>query len=152
MPPILLLSTFLDVWNSTSPFLAAGLAVVTGWAISTLTFRREQLTKQSDEEKTWRDSRLLAEQRHKDDLASEKSERVQWQLKREAESALVAGILEESAEAQIILASIVSTTRHLEGGQTRIDQDIRELRGHIGTIQAQLLNLASLANPRHANS
>ena len=153
MPPILLLSTFLEIWNYSAPFLAAALALATGWGISTLTFRREQMTKHSDEfmheQKTWRDARLLSEQSQREALATEKSERVQWQLKREAESALVAGILEESAEAQKIMSSIVSTTRHLEGGQNRIDQDIRELRGHIGAIQTQLLNLASA---RHAHS
>ena len=103
----------------------------------------------ADEKKAWREARLLAEKTLKEAVADEKSERLLWQLKREAESAIVVGILEENAEAQKILASIVSTTRHLEGGQTRLDQDVRELRGHIGTIQTQLL---TLANSRNANS
>ena len=97
----------------------------------------------------WRGSRLTAEEGLKEALVKEASERVQWQLKREAESAIVVGILEENAEAQKLLASIVSTTRHLEGGQVRLDQDVRELRGHISTIQGQLL---ALSTSRHANS
>lgn len=103
----------------------------------------------TDERKAWREARLLSEKNLKEGQERESFERLQWQLKREAESAMVVGILEENAEAQKILASIVSTTRHLEGGQTRLDQEVRDLRGHISAIQAQLV---TLANSRHADS
>ena len=150
---MLLLTAFADNWSYLAPFLASILALGSGYLLSVLTSRRTKMatldTETANEKKAWRAARLTAEECLKEAHATEKSERVQWQLKREAESAIVVGILEENAEAQKILASIVSTTRHLEGGQTRIDQDIRELRGHISAIQTQLI---TLANSRHANS
>lgn len=153
MPHPLILSVLTDNWPYLAPFLAFALALVSGYLLSVLTYRNTKATAHdaeiANEKKTWRVARLKVEETLRENQANEKSERVQWQLKREAESAMVVGILEENAEAQKILASIVSTTRHLEGGQVRIDQDIRELRGHISTIQAQLI---TLANSRHANS
>ena len=153
MPLLMLLSALSDNWAYMAPFLASALALMTGYLLSILTSRRTASathnTETANEKKAWRESLLLSIQTNKQGLADEKSERIQWQLKREAEAALVAGILEESAEAQKIMASIVSTVRHLEGGQTRIDGELRELRGHLGTIQSQLMTLATT---RHAHS
>lgn len=148
----MLLTAMTDTWGYLAPFLASALALVTGYILSIITARRTKIeahtTETTNEKKAWRESLLQSIETNKENLATEKSERVQWQLKREAESAMVVGILEENAEAQKILASIVSTTRHLEGGQIRTEQDIRELRGHISAIQTQLLNLAQ---SRHAH-
>ena len=149
----MLLTTLTDYWSYLVPFLTFGLALLSGYLLSVLTTWRTRAatndTETANEKKAWRAARLTNEQNLKDALATEKGDRVLWQLKREAESAIMVGILEENAEAQKILASIVSTTRHLEGGQVRTEQDIRELRGHISAIQAQLL---TLAQSRHANS
>ena len=153
MPRPLLLSALSDNWAYMAPFLASALALMTGYLLSVLTSRRSanatHSTETANEKIVWRKSLLEALATNKEAIKTEKSERVQWQLKREAEAALVAGILEESAEAQKIMASIVSTVRHLEGGQTRIDGELRELRTHMGTIQSQLINLATT---RHAHS
>ena len=153
MPRKMLLSALTDNWAYMAPFLASALALMTGYVLSVLTSRRNASATHSTEtakEKTaWRESLLTALDTNKEAIKTEKSERIQWQLKREAEAALVAGILEESAEAQKIMASIVSTVRHLEGGQTRIDSELRELRGHLGAIQSQLMTLATA---RHAHS
>ena len=147
MPAYLLLSTLTDNWEYATPFVAAGLALASGYTLSILNARRnEQVKHDADtatEQKTWRDCRLSAEKTMTDNIAAERTERIQWQLKREAESAMVAGILEESAEAQKVLASIAATTRHLESGQDRIDGELRELRNHLTSMQDRLITLAT---------
>ena len=149
----MLLSALSDNWAYMAPFLASALALMTGYVLSIMTSRRAALathdTETVNEKKAWRAAQMLAVENNKEAIQAEKSERIQWQLKREAESAMVVGILEENAVAQKLLAGIVSTTRHLEGGQARNEQDIRDLRGHISAIQTQLLNLAQ---SRHAHS
>ena len=149
----MLLTALSDNWAYMAPFLASALALMTGYVLSIMTSRRAALathdTETVNEKKAWRAAQMLAVENNKEAIQAEKSERIQWQLKREAESAMVVGILEENAVAQKLLAGIVSTTRHLEGGQARNEQDIRDLRGHISAIQTQLLNLAQ---SRHAHS
>ena len=149
----MLLTALSDNWAYMAPFLASALALMTGYVLSIMTSRRAAIashdTETVNEKKAWRAAQMLAVENNKEAIQAEKSERIQWQLKREAESAMVVGILEENAVAQKLLAGIVSTTRHLEGGQARNEQDIRDLRGHISAIQTQLLNLAQ---SRHAHS
>lgn len=153
MPHPILLTALSDNWAYMAPFLASALALMTGYVLSIMTSRRAAIashdTETVNEKKAWRAAQMLAVENNKEAIQAEKSERIQWQLKREAESAMVVGILEENAVAQKLLAGIVSTTRHLEGGQARNEQDIRDLRGHISAIQTQLLNLAQ---SRHAHS
>lgn len=149
----MLLSALSDNWAYMAPFLASGLALMTGYMLSVLTSRRAANathdTETVNEKKAWRAAQMLAVENNREAIKTEKSERIQWQLKREAESAMVVGILEENAVAQKLLAGIVSTTRYLEGGQLRTEQDIREIRGHISAMQAQLITLATM---RNANS
>lgn len=140
-----------------SSFLGFALTLVGGYLLALLSSRHKKIATQETEtvnaEKGWRESLRVAIEINKEAIAanksaiaSDKTERLLWQLKREAEAAMVVGILEENTEAQKILASIVSTTRHLEGGQARTEHDIRELRNHISAIQTQLLALAQSRN------
>lgn len=150
---MLLLSAFTEIWPFLVPFLSALLAGLVGYVMARLSRAATETAKEREaataERLAWRKARLEAEKANADAIAVERSERIQWQLKREAEGALVAGILEENAEAQKILASIAATTRHLEGGQGRLDSELRELRHHLAAMQTQLVSLAAT---HHAKS
>ena len=135
MPPILLLSTFLDAWNYSAPFLAAVLALLTGWGLSTLTFRREQLTKHSDEmaseQKTWRDGRLASEKTNADAIAKEHAERMYWQLENAADWERVVSILKEFGEVQRQLAVVANTSAHHSTEIQRLNQRVEVADKHL---------------------
>lgn len=70
-----------------------------------------------------------------DDARNDRSDQMQWQLKREAELASIAGILEESTEAHKLLASIAATSQ-AHGGQ------LGQLHDRLNTMQQHLNQLS----------
>ena len=147
MPPILLLSTFLDVWNYSAPFLAAILALLTGWGLSTLTFRREQLSKHSDEmateQKTWRDGRLAAEKTNSEAIVKEHAERIFWQLENAADWERVVSILKEFGEVQRQLAVVANTSAHHSTEIQRLNQRVEEAGKHLNEFILRHVKTAS---------
>lgn len=115
-------------------FILLLLGAVATWWWKQYDARQKAAAETASDKKQWRDGRLAAEKALSEALASERSERVQWQLKREAEGALVAGILEENAEAQKLLASIAATTQAHGGQLTQLNERLNAMQAHVNQL------------------
>jgi hypothetical protein len=101
------------------------------------------------DEKTWRQARLDAEKSLRDMLADEKRERMQWQLVNEGNLAKIADILEESTQAQQLLASIAARMDSNDSSLKRHDGDIIRLWERLDKMHD---HITSLAFSRHDKS
>jgi hypothetical protein len=121
-----------------SPIISAGVA----FAILYINYKRDQRKGSEGDEKTWRQARLDAEKALRDAIASERSERTQWQLKNEGDLAKIADILEESTDAQILLASIAARMDGHDGHFIRHENELSHLRDRLDKMHDLITNLA----------
>jgi hypothetical protein len=121
-----------------SPIISAGVA----FAILYINHLRDKWKGSEGDEKTWRQARLDAEKSLREALATERSERTQWQLKNEGDLAKIADILEESTGAQRLLASIAARMDGHDGHFTRHDNDIDHLRDRLDKMHDHITELA----------
>lgn len=163
--PLLLTVDWLNLTGFLNSLISLGLGALATWAgvryWKTYDARQKKIEETAKDKAQWRDGRLQAEkalqdaiktlkeaiatQRKalEDALNAERQDRVQWQLKREAELASIAGILEESTEAHKMLAVMAANNQNQSGRQDRVETDVRELRDRLNRMQDHITSLAS---------
>lgn len=157
-PPLLLTVDWLNLTGFVNSFISLGLGALATWAgvryWKTYDARQKKIEETAKDKAQWRDGRLQAEKNlqeavaaerkaREDAQAAERQDRVQWQLKREAELASIAGILEESTEAHKMLAVMAANNQNQSGRQDRTEADVRELRDRLNRMQDHITSLAS---------
>ena len=100
-------------------------------AAATVKAELRERNEKADKERQELQSRLKALD---EKLATETSERVQWQLKREMELASIAGILEESTEAHKLLASIAATTQAHGSQLSQLYTRLDSIQNHVNAL------------------
>lgn len=155
---MLLLSTpaspdwFASLAGLLNSFILLLLGALLTWYWKTYDARKKKEEELAKDKAQWRDGRLMAEKTLSEALAAERkaredadnterSERIQWQLKRETELASIAGILEESTEAHKLLATLAANTHSHSGRHDRTEADVREIRERLNRMQDHILNL-----------
>ena len=88
------------------------------------------------ERKLWRQQRLDVETSLKESVNHERAARLEWQLKREAELASIAGILKDSNAANQLLAAIAATSQ-------AHNTQLLELTSRLNMVQQQIMSLAT---------
>ena len=134
MPALPLLDAAPSLWTYTTPFLASLLSFVVGYIVLRLNRNYTENRESEKSKDQWRESVLAANKALREDLAAEKSERIQWQLKREAELASIAGILEESTQAHKLLAAIAATTQAHGGQLQQLETRLNMMQTHVNSL------------------
>lgn len=124
------------------PFFSGLVGCASAYAMLRITRAYTEKKAGEGDEKTWREARKAAEQALREAINTEKSERTQWQLLNQADLAKIADILEESTQAQQLLASIAARMDGHDGSLKRHDGDIVRLWERLDKMHDHVTSLA----------
>ena len=145
MAAVLLLSAFTEIWPFLVPFVSAILSAAVGYGVATITFRRTEASKQSqetvNEKKAWRDGVTTRLADAKAAIEQENKDRIFWQLENAADWERVVSILKEFGEVQRLLAVVATTSQHHAAEIAALNRRMDESTKHLNDFIMRHVNV-----------